>query len=136
MNRLTKTLVQFVIFFHLSAFVVEAFLWMRPAVHEAVLGRLTGTSAVALHDQALILKSLFVNQGFYNLFLAIAGIAGLAFLRRGDATIGTTLIAYMCSSAVGAGVVLAVSTGAYIGAFLQAVPPAVALVAMLRARRA
>jgi putative membrane protein len=135
MNRAARTLVLFVILFHLAAFVVEAFLWMRPAVHEAVLGRVTGTSSVALHDQALILKSLFVNQGFYNLFLAIAGIAGLAFLRRGDATIGTTLVAYMCLSAVGAGVVLAFSTGAYVGAFLQAVPAAVAIAAMFRARR-
>ena len=101
-----------------------------------MLERLTDTSSVALFDQALILKTLFVNQAFYNLFLAIAGIAGLAFLRRGDATVGTTLIAYLCLSAVGAGLVLAISTGAYVGALLQAGPPAVALVAMFGARRA
>lgn len=135
MSRLAKALVVFVIVFHLWAFVLEAFLWMRPAVHEPMLGRLTGASSVALHDQALILKTLFVNQAFYNLFLAIAGIAGLVFLRRGEATIGTTLIAYLCLSAVGAGLVLAVSTGAYVGALLQAGPPAVALAAILGARR-
>jgi hypothetical protein len=72
MNRLARVLILFVVAFHLTAFVVEAFLWMRPAVHERVL--------------------------------------------------------------VGAGLVLAMSTGAYIGAFLQAVPPAVALVAMWRVR--
>lgn len=136
MSRLAKALVVFVIAFHLWAFVLEAFLWMRPAVHEPMLGRLTGTSSVALLDQALILKTLFVNQAFYNLFLAIAGIAGFAFLRRGDATVGRTLIAYLCLSAVGAGVVLALSTGAYVGALLQAGPPAVALIAMFGARRA
>jgi putative membrane protein len=130
MSRLARTLVLFVVFFHLTAFVVEAFLWMRPAVHEPVLKPLAGTVAVDLHDQALILKTLFVNQGFYNLFLALSGIAGIVFLQRNNAPVGKTLITYMCLTAVGAGVVLAVSTGAYVGAFLQAVPAAVALGAL------
>jgi putative membrane protein len=136
MNRFAKTLVLVVILLHVAAFVVEAFLWMRPGVHELMLNRLTGTVSVDLHDQALILKSLFVNQGFYNLFLATAGISGLSFVTRGNATIGYTLISYMCLSAIGAGVVLAVSTHAYFGALLQAVPAAVALAALYRAHSA
>lgn len=135
MSRLAKSLVLFVIAFHLFAFVLEVFLWMSPAVHEPMLGRLVGRSPVPTYDQALILRPLFVNQGFYNLILAIAGIAGLVFLRRGDGTVGRTLVAYLCVAAVGAGIVLAFSTGAYVGAFLQAAPAALALVVIFGARR-
>jgi len=118
-------LVVFVIVFHLVVFVVETFLWMQPGIYEFALGRLDAPVAVGLHDQALILESLFVNQGFYNLFLAIAGIVGLVAIRGGDARVGAALIAMMCLSALGAGIVLAFSTGAIIGALLQAGPAAV-----------
>jgi putative membrane protein len=130
MHRLAKALVLFVITFHAAVFVVEAFLWMRPGIHEPILKRLATEGSVGVHEQALVLQAFLVNQGFYNSFLAIAGIAGLAFLRRGNAPVGYALIVYMCLSAVGAGLVLAISTHAYVGAFLQAVPAAVALVAM------
>jgi hypothetical protein len=44
------------------------------------------------------------------------------------------LIFYMCLSAVGAGVVLALSTRAYLGAVLQSAPAAIALVHLRHAR--
>ena len=66
------------------------------------------------------------------LCLAVAGLAGLAFLRRGEAPVGRTLIGYMCLSAVGAGM-LFFSTHAYLGALLQAAPAAAVLVLMVRA---
>ena len=66
------------------------------------------------------------------LCLAVAGLAGLAFLRRGEAPVGRTLIGYMCVSAVGAGM-LFFSTHAYLGALLQAAPAAAVLVLMVRA---
>ena len=140
MSRWATTLVLFVVVFHFAAFVMEALLWMRPAIHEALLPRLNdplgrvAANAVELHDQALLLKRLFVNQDFYNLFLALAGIAGLLFARRGDLTIGYTLIGYMCLSAIGAGLVLALSTHAFLGASLQALPAAVALAMIVRGR--
>jgi putative membrane protein len=130
MNFLAKALIGFVVVFHLLVFVVEAFLWMQPGVHEFVLSRLGSTFAVDVHVQAAILKRFLVNQGFYNLFLALAGIAGFRLLRRGNARAGYTLIVYMCLSALGAGVVLALSTHAYVGAFLQAVPAAGGLAAL------
>jgi putative membrane protein len=133
MNRLTKPLVLFVVVFHLLVFVVEAFLWMRPGIHGIVLARLSDSLKVDPHEQALILKALFINQGFYNLFLAVAGIAGLALLKRGKAPAGYALIGYMCLSAAGAGLVLALSTTAYVGAFLQAAPAALALLGLARA---
>lgn len=132
MSRFARTLVLFVIAFHLTIFVVEAFLWMRPGIHELALRRLNDGVSIDAHEQALVLKSVFVNQGFYNLFLAAAGIVGLTFLRRGNASVGYALIGYACLSAVGAGLVLAASTRAYVGAFFQAVPALIALAAMLR----
>jgi putative membrane protein len=132
MNSLVRVLVRFVVAFHLLVFVVETFLWMHPGVHEVVLNRLTDTTSVDPGHQALILRALFVNQGFYNLFLAIAGFSGLLLLRRENTAAGYALIGYMCCSAASAGLVLAFSTRLYVGAFLQAAPPAVALALMLR----
>ena len=133
MNLPARLLVLFVILFHVAIFMVETFLWMRPGIHEIALRRLTDPVGLDLHAQASVLRLTFVNLGFYNLFLAVAGLAGLAFLRRGEVSVGRTLIGYMCLSAVGAGVVILFSTHAYLGALLQAAPAAVVLVLMVRA---
>ena len=131
MNRFAKTMVLFVIAFHAVLFVVEALLWMQPGVYEFALHRLAIKTTLDLPGQALLLRAFFVNQGFYNLLLASAGIAGLAFLGRGNAPVGHTLIVYMCISAAGAGLVLGASTPATIGAILQGLPAALALAAIL-----
>ena len=133
MNFPLKSLISFVILLHGAIFLVEVFYWMNPGVHEIALRRLGGPVSLELHVQAAVLRTTFVNLGFYNLFLALAGLAGLAFLWHGKVSVGRTLIFYMCLSAVGAGVVLLVSTHAYIGALLQAVPAAVAIALMVRA---
>ncbi|WOB06969.1 DUF1304 family protein [Piscinibacter gummiphilus] len=133
MNRLAKALALFVVVFHMLAFVIEAFLWMRPAIYEFSLSRFQTVVPLGLHDQALLLKPHFINQVFYNLFLAIAGVAGLILVTKGKKEAGHALVGYMCASAVGAGVVLAFTSIAYIGALLQALPAAIALAAMLRA---
>jgi putative membrane protein len=131
MTNFAKAMVLFVVIFHAAIFVVEALLWMNPAVHEFALTRLAIRTTLDLPGQALVLRAFFVNQGFYNLFLAGAGGAGLFILGRGNRAVGTTLIIYMCLSAVGAGLVLASSTPAIIGAILQGVPAALALAAIL-----
>jgi len=107
---------------------------MRPAIYEFSLSRLADPVAVDLRDQAKILRVLFVNQGFYNLFVAAAGVAGLVFVRRGQAAVGTALIVYMCLFAAGAGIVLAVTTIGYIVALLQTVPAAIAAASILRSQ--
>lgn len=131
MRTSSQAWVWVVVVFHFAVFVVEAFLWMQPKVHEAVLHRLTDSSVPA-RDQALILRSVLINQGFYNLFLATAGFSGLRFVRNGHEIVGRTLAIYVCLSALAAGVVLASTTTAYIGACLQAVPAAVALITIAR----
>lgn len=136
MPPIAKALALFVAIFHTSIAVVETAFWMHPAVHTLAVKRLTAGSDLSPLVQAQTLKTLFLNLGFYNLFLAIAGIAGLILLARGHLTAGRTLVAYMCVSAVGAGIVLLLSTGAAIGAGLQALPAAAALILMSRARNA
>ncbi|MBX3628023.1 MAG: DUF1304 family protein [Rhizobacter sp.] len=132
MNRLAKALVLFVIVFHVAAFFIEAFLWMRPAIYEFSLSRFQTVVPLGLHEQALLLKPLFINQGFYNLFLATAGVAGLVLFAQEKKEAGLALVGYMCASAVGAGIVLAFTSIAYIGALLQALPAAIALAAIFR----
>jgi uncharacterized membrane protein len=134
MSRLIKALVWFVVLFHFAVFVAEAFLWMTPAIYEPALGRLGVPAAVDLHEQALTLRALFLNQGFYNLFLSGSGLVGLIVTQRGNPIAGHTLVRYACISALGAGIVLGASTAAYVGAFLQAFPSGLVLLLMRRLR--
>lgn len=133
MNLPTKALVWFVVIFHGAIFLIEVFFWMQPGVHVVALRRLVSPVGVDPYTQASILRVTFINLGFYNLFLAAAGLAGLALMSRGEASAGRTLIGYMCLSALGAGIVLFFSTSAYLGALLQAVPAALAFGLMVRA---
>ena len=130
MNGLTKTFATFVVVFHFAVFIVEVFFWMQPSIHEFALTRVAEPAAVEPLVQATILRTLFVNQGFYNLFLSIAGGAGLALSSRGRKEAGEALVACACLSALGAGLVLAATTKAYLGAAMQGLPGAIAIAAM------
>jgi putative membrane protein len=130
----TKALLVFVIVFHLAAFALEAVFWMQPAVYGFALSRVTDANTLDPQQQALVLRALFVNQGFYNLFLACAGGYGLRLLARGNTAAGYALVTCMCAFALGAGIVLAATTRAYVGAVFQSLPAAIAL-SMLARRR-
>jgi putative membrane protein len=134
MSRSLVLLLVFVIIFHIVAFTGEVFLWMNPSVHEFILQKLDAPAGVGIHEQALILKTLFVNQGFYNLFVALGGIAGFWLRAKGFKAQGMALLAYMCVFAVGAGLVLFFTTSAYIGSVLQSVPAFIALILLYKSR--
>ena len=127
MSITVKALLVFVIVFHLLAFVVEAFLWMNPLVHSFVLNKQNISVDVELYDQALILKVLFINQGFYNLMLAIGGILGFVLIFKGKESEGQLLLGYMCVFASVAALVLLVTAKAYVGAILQGLPATIAM---------
>ena len=132
MSRIVKNLVLFVIVFHVAAFVVEAFLWMRPVVHEPMLRHLTGAVDVSPRDQAAILRSLFVNQGFYNLFLAIGTGVGVVGVARDWEPQGSTLVVFGCLFMIGAALVLVVARPRMArAAAIQGVLPLLALLAAL-----
>ena len=106
---------------HLVFFLMESVLFGRPEV-AARFGAEDPQVVAALQD-------VFLNQGFYNLFLAAGCIAGLALHRR-HPVVGRTLVAYTCLCMLGAGVVLALSVPRLLGAAaVQALPPLLSLIA-------
>lgn len=124
-DKLTKAIVILVIIIHLMFFILEAIFWLNPLVYNVLLVFLDNPVKLDYPTQAIVLKNLFINQGFYNLFLALAGILGFYEIKKGNSTIGYTLIMFLCFCGFGAGIVLAFSTKAYALAFLQAVPAAI-----------
>src|SRR5689334_19503230 len=101
---------------------------MQPSVYELALSKLSTGCSLDAYEQARVLRPLFVNQGFYNSFIAAGAASGLVLWRRSRSEAGRALIQYACGSALAAGLVLARSTSAYLGALLQAAPAAVALI--------
>lgn len=111
---------------HLLFFVLESVLFRRPAGR-----RLFGVRAE--HDSPP-LRLFAVNQGVYNLALAIVVLVGVGLLVA-DATsvAGLAVVVAGCSVMVTAGIALAVTAPRrMLGAALaQALPPLLAIVALL-----
>jgi len=83
---------------------MESVWFMQPRVNKR-FGAATTADAEA--------RRLFAfNQGFYNLFLAIGILVGLALLHLGgNVIVGETLVLFNCACMLGAGVVLFFSAG-------------------------
>ncbi len=124
-----KVLAGLAALFHVLFFLMESVLFLRPDVHARF--------GVESAEDAELLWAFAFNQGFYNLFLAVAIGVGIVLAGRTDArgVVGRTLVAYACLSMVGAGVVLAASVGKIAAACIQAGPPLLALAAMVGAGR-
>jgi len=114
--------------FHTLFFVAESILWLEPYIYKNILSQPDSSIGIELLEQAILMETVFFNQGFYNLFLALGLIVGIIFVQKGSVERGSTLIGYCCLFAFGAGVVLALSAGAFLGAAVQAVPPMIALI--------
>ncbi|WP_296146898.1 DUF1304 domain-containing protein [uncultured Flavobacterium sp.] len=126
LNRTTKALVLFVIFDFLLFFILEVIFWTQPFVHNLLLDWFNNPPADLSYEiHALVLKKLFINQGFYNLFFAIGGIFGFYLLKKNPIN-AYTLLLFVCFAGIGAGLVLAITSNAYLLAFLQAVPAMIA----------
>ncbi len=131
MNLMTIFFSVVTVLAHTLFFVVESFLWLNPVVHERVLTKLNVPTNASLYEQAKILEVLFFNQGYYNLFVALGGIAGLALYRKGKIQESITLVTYVCFFALAASLVLAYSTRiGNPGVYIQGLPPLLALVGM------
>ena len=129
MDTLTKSLVIIVIIVHLMFFILESIFWMNPLVYNILLNFLNNPVKLDYPTQAIVLKNLFINQGFYNLFLAFAGLTGLYQIKNAKYVVSYTLLLFLCFAGFGAGIILACSTKAYILAIFQGIP---ALIAFLR----
>jgi putative membrane protein len=108
---------------HFYIFAMESLLWGKPRINK-VFG---------MSPEAAAQNRLFAfNQGFYNLFLALAAAAGVAFfIADSSSLIGTTLIVYSLGSMVGASIVLFCSEKKLVrAALIQGIPPLLGLLAI------
>ncbi len=100
---------------HVVIFCMESLLWTTPQVR----ARFRQSP-----EQADATKLFAFNQGFYNLFLALGTLAGLALVLMGRSRVGWTLVYWNCLFMLGAAVVLAVSAPAMRrGAVIQGAAP-------------
>lgn len=107
---------------HIYIWVLESLIWTTPRAR-----RVFGTSETDARQTG----ALAFNQGFYNLFLAVAALLGIAFIAAGALEVGATLVFVGTGSMVGAGLVLALSDRSKLRpALIQLVPPAVAVVTL------
>ncbi len=117
MKTIAVVLVALVAVVHVYVLVLEMFLWTKPAGRRAF-----GLSA----EQAEQSKVLAMNQGLYNGFLA----AGLFWaLALGDAGRGVAVFFLLC--VIAAGLFGAVTAKSRKILLVQAVPAAIALIAVL-----
>lgn len=86
---------------HVFIFYLESIAWTSPRARATF-----GTTEA----EAETTKSLAFNQGFYNLFLALAVFIGLIVFGAGSATVGLTLVFVGAGSMLAAALVLALSS--------------------------
>ena len=107
---------------HVYIFVLESFRWTEPATRK--------TFGVSESD-ARVLAPMAYNQGFYNLFLAIITIVGVAMIGRQEVA-GSSLALAGTGSMLAAAVVLVTHDRSMVRAALtQGTLPALAVLFLL-----
>jgi putative membrane protein len=108
---------------HVYIFVLEAVLFPRPAGYK--------TFGVPESDVPAA-RPWALNQGFYNLFLAVVTAVGVILLHTGATQAGTALVAAGCGSMVAAAVVLLATNRRMIrAATVQGLAPLVAILLLI-----
>lgn len=99
---------------------MESLLWGKPRINKVF----------ALTSEQAEQNRLFAfNQGFYNLFLAIAGFLGIALVNGALVAAGKALMIYSAASMLGAALVLLGSSRGLIRpALIQGLPPLLGLI--------
>ena len=108
---------------HVYIFVLESLRWTAPSTRKTF-----GTSEA----DAETTKPLAFNQGFYNLFLAIAVGVGIVMAGNGALAPGVALLFAGAGSMVAAGLVLLISDRRKArAALIQLAAPAIGLILLL-----
>ncbi|MUM18117.1 DUF1304 domain-containing protein [Mycobacterium sp. CBMA271] len=108
---------------HVYIFYLESIVWTNEKTR-----KIFGVESV---EEAEITKPLAFNQGFYNLFLAIAIAVGTVFWTRGCTSVGATLVFTGAGSMVAAGLVLLISSPDKASAALkQLAPPLLGIICL------
>jgi len=104
----------FVAVIHSFIFYLESLAWGRPSTNR--IFRMS-------EDEARTNRTFAFNQGFYNLFLAVGIVVGIALKFSGRTAEGGILLDFACLSVLGAGFVLFMSGPARRNpAMVQALP--------------
>ncbi|MDP9484070.1 MAG: DUF1304 domain-containing protein [Chloroflexota bacterium] len=107
---------------HVFFFVLESIRFRQPATWRRF--------NIESQRDADLMGPMAFNQGFYNLFLAIGAVGGIAAVLLGRPEIGRTLIFFTCGSMALAGLVLVVTDRRLAGsALIQSTAPVVAILA-------
>lgn len=110
---------------HVVIFLMEAVLFPRPEVHARFLTRAEDVAAV---------RPWALNQGFYNLFLAVVAVVGVVVAAAGSHDVGLALVLASCGSMLAAALVLVATDRRMVRAALtQGVVPLLAVVASVLA---
>lgn len=121
MHISTKIFVTLAGLLHVVIFAMESVFFMNENVYSRF-----GLFSI---EHAQIVKAFAYNQGWYNLFLAIAALTGVFFAKKMRPNIGNTLSLYACFSMLAAALVLITSSPEMArAAITQGVFPALALV--------
>lgn len=121
MNYALITLTIFAALFHIVAFALES-LFFKKGAHKRFF---------VTEDQVEAVYPFAFNQGFYNLFLALALLAGLMIKLDGH-ILGVGMMATSAGVMMGAGAVLAYSNkDLLMVAILQGLPPAIIIFLLL-----
>jgi putative membrane protein len=109
---------------HIFIFAMESVLWMRPTIWKRF--------GLRSQDEAATIRPMALNQGFYNLFLAIGVIVGFFLLPHPNLhAAGVMLILFCCASMLAAALVLLISNPKLARAALtQGVLPLIAVIAL------
>ncbi|MFK3679544.1 DUF1304 domain-containing protein [Microbacterium sp. NPDC090218] len=87
--------------FHVFIFALESLKWTEPETRK-IFG-------VASEADAVTMKQLAFNQGFYNLFLALTTLLGIGLVIVGAQTVGLTLVFAGTAMMLAAALVLVLS---------------------------
>ncbi|MEV7631214.1 DUF1304 domain-containing protein [Microbacterium sp. NPDC089318] len=108
---------------HVYIFVLESLRWTQPATR-----RIFGVPSEA---EAETMRALAFNQGFYNLFLAVAAFLGAALVAGGHRTTGVTLMLTGTGMMLAAALVLVLSDRSKLrAAATQGALPLLAVIAL------
>lgn len=107
---------------HVYIFYLESFAWTDRKTLAAF-----GMTA----EQAEAMRPMALNQGYYNLFLAIVTVVGIVLAAAGSTAVGAALVFAGAGSMVAAALVLVVSDPAKRGAALkQGLVPLLGVIAL------
>jgi len=105
-------------------FVLESVTFSQPSV--------AARFGLTTQEQIAAVRPMAFNQGFYNLFLAIGIVGGIALVAAGSVDAGRAVVLFACACMAGAGLVLLSTNRRFVrSAAIQAVPPLVAIVAAI-----